>query len=83
MCEDGRTTYLNFNKKYDAQILYLCSFVSGSSIPAFRQCLPSRCLAMDACLRLHYCGFEAPCHNILNWANTSLFHALNLRINIS
>jgi hypothetical protein len=33
------------------------SSMSGSTIPAFRMCLPSRFLAMDAWLRLHYCGF--------------------------
>jgi hypothetical protein len=40
------------------------SSVSGATIPAFRQHLPSRCLAVDAWLRLHYCGFQASCHNI-------------------
>jgi hypothetical protein len=39
--------------------------MSGSTIPAFRWCLLIRCLAMDAWLRLHYCGFRASFHNII------------------
>jgi hypothetical protein len=35
-----------------------CS-LSGSTTPAFRLCLPSRCLAVDVWLRLHYCGFRS------------------------
>jgi hypothetical protein len=40
------------------------SYVCGSAIPAFRRCLLSRCLSMDAWLRLHRCGFQASCRNI-------------------
>jgi hypothetical protein len=35
----------------------LSSFISGSTIGAFRRCLPSRCLAMDSWLRHHNCSF--------------------------
>jgi hypothetical protein len=38
------------------------SSMSGSTIPAFRRCLVNRFLAMDAWLRLHYCGFQESCH---------------------
>jgi hypothetical protein len=40
------------------------SSMSGSTIRAFRRCLPSRCLAEDAWLWLHSCGFQVSCHKI-------------------
>jgi hypothetical protein len=40
----------------------MSSSLSGSIIPAFRQSLPSRCLAMDAWLRLRYCSFQTSCY---------------------
>jgi hypothetical protein len=52
--------------------------VSGSIIPAFRRCLPSRCLAdgfsgllllkhvlASRCVAVDYSEFQASCHSIL------------------
>jgi hypothetical protein len=58
----------------------LRSSMSGSTNPDFRRCLPSRCLAMDAWLRLHYCGFQASCHNTLNGSIALCFTHLSIYI---
>jgi hypothetical protein len=56
----------------------MCNSVSGSIIPAFRRCLPSRCLAdvfsgllsrklvlASRCLAVDFSGFQVSCHTIL------------------